>query len=274
MPAEAPKRIGCGESRIDLISRLPLTSRAGIFPAYMSSETTDDSSSWFEFLGWIETNKRNLVRAGAGLLILVFVVATIRWKSYQTELAANSALLALKVSVPATATGESAATAGDFLKIVDLHGGTAAAERALLLAAGASFTDGKYTEAQAQFERFLREHGDSALAASAAFGAAAALESQGKSDEALTAYQNFQTRFSRAAQVDQARLSAARIHESKNQHEAAFKVYDELARAGAGTSAASQAAQRKQRLLSAHPELGKTNTPVAAVSTNAPAVKP
>src|SRR5262245_3822893 len=139
----------------------------------MSSDATDVSSRWYEVLAWIETNKRYLMWAGIGALVIIFVALTYRWQLSQTEEAANDALLRLRSVTSAATPSESVATATDFLKVVNEYPKTAAAERALLLGAGAQFSDGKFAEAQTIFERFLREHGDSPLVPIAAYGAAA-----------------------------------------------------------------------------------------------------
>lgn len=209
--------------------------------------------------------------AGVGALIIVFAVAAYRWKVTQTERAASEALLRLHPAVPGASASETPATAADYLKVAREFRATGAAERALLLGAGALFADGKYGEAQAEFERFLREHGDSILTPSAAYGVAASLEAQGKTDEALAAYRDIPIRYPKSALSDEAKLAQARVHESKGQPDLALKTYDEIARPGMVGGVAGQAMQRKQQLLTAHPEL-KTNKP-AFSATNAPVVR-
>jgi TolA-binding protein len=237
----------------------------------MSSDVNDISSSWFEFLAWIETNRRNLMWAGVSGLIIVFAVVAYRWKTHQAEADASEALLRLRPTVSSAAPSEAAATAADYLKLAQEYPRTAAAERARLLAAGTLFADGKFAEAQVEFERLLREQGDGLLVPSAAYGVAASLEAQGKKDEALAAYRNVLTRFPKSALTDEAKLALARIYEAKGQPDLAFKTYEEIARPGTVTAASSQAAQRKQQLLAAHPELAKTNA-AATITTTAPVI--
>jgi predicted negative regulator of RcsB-dependent stress response len=246
----------------------------------MSSDVSDVSSSWFEVLAWIETHKRTLIWVGVGILAVVIVFVTYRWKVTRTEHVAGEALLKLRSSTAAAEPGEAAATAADYLKVAGDYPGTAAAERARLLAVGELFTTGKFAEAQAESEKLLRDHADSELAPSAAYGVAASLEAQGKNDEALAAYRNVAGRYPRSALIEESKLAMARIHEAKGQPELALKMYDEIAQPGTMGGASSQAMQRKTQLLAAHPELAKTNAPAAGatnalpVVTNAVSAKP
>lgn len=229
----------------------------------MSSETTS-STGFYELLAWLETHRKQLIVAAAAIAVAGCGIALYRWKSNQTEWAANEALLNLR---PPPGAGEtpSEPLASDYLKIVNAYPKTDAAERALFLAAGALFSEGKYSEAQAQFGQFLREHENHSFAASAALGVAASLESQGRTEEALTAYQHIVTRYPKAAVVDNAKLAMARLYEAKKQPQQALKLYNELVTPTARTPLASEATTRKDALLSAHPELAKTNAPSATV---------
>ena len=101
----------------------------GTFPGCMSSEVSTESSAWYDFLGWLETNKKNLVYAATGIVVLAFVVSAYRWKTNQTELAASDALLKLKLPSAMAQTNKPVATASDFERIVREYGGTAAAQR-------------------------------------------------------------------------------------------------------------------------------------------------
>src|SRR5439155_12955297 len=161
----------------------------------MSSDVKDISSSWYDFLGWVETNKRGLLWAAVVLVVIVFGVSAYRWKTNQTELAANEALLQLRPSSAAAGKSELNPTPADYLKIVQEYPKTAAAERALLLAASTLFTDGQYAEAQSRFEKFLQQYPESALGVTAAYGVAASLAAEGKTDAALPVYQNVESRY-------------------------------------------------------------------------------
>lgn len=235
----------------------------------MSSESSDVSASFYHFLGWLETNRRNLALGLAAAILLAFAVVAYRWNASQTELAANAALLKLRATAP-RGTTEPTATPEDYQKIVAAFPSTAAADRAAILAAEGYFAAGKYTEAHDAFKQYLTASPGTPLAPTAALGVASALEALGKIEEAMAAYQNAQTAHPRSAFVDHAKLAVGRLHEARNQPEQALKVYEEMTRVPATSSAGSQATVRKDRLLNAHPELVKTNAPVSGLTNSLP----
>lgn len=237
----------------------------------MSSEKQDVSSTFYTILGWLETNKKSLAVALVAVVVLSFVIVAYRWNAHQKELAANAALLKLRVG-PASGAADSPSAPADFLKVADQFPGTKAAARAALLAANMFFSAGEYSEAQAQFQKFLTGNRGGPLAPSAALGVAASLEASGKTDEAISAYQNFQLSYPRSPFVDSAKLSVARLFESKNQNEQALKIYEELISASATSPAGSEAAQRKDRLVGM--QSASTKPAVSATSDHAPAVSP
>lgn len=238
----------------------------------MSSQTTG-SIGFYEFLAWLEENKKNLVLAAAGLVVLGSGIAVYRWNKAQTELAASDALLALRLPLNApekTPPPEAA----KFLKVASDFPGTTTAQRAVLLAAGALFGEGKYQEARAQFENYLLRFGDHALAPTALYGKAAALEAEGKSGEALRAYQDVIARYPKAWLIAETRLAIARIYEATKQPQLALQMYDEITRTNLMTATSGEAMTRRERLLSSHPELVKTPPPPAATTNAPPPVMP
>lgn len=234
----------------------------------MSSETTG-STGVYEFLAWFEVNKKKVAWGFVALVIVGVVAAYFRWRNQNVELQANQALLQLRPT-PSGQGAETQPSAESFSKVAASFPSTEAAERALLLSAGTLFTEGKYAEAQAQFERFLEKHADHPLAPNAAYGRAAALEAQGKQDEALAAYQNLLTRYPRSFLTDRTKLSVARIYEAKNQPEQALKQYDELIDPQGARASASEALAMKEALLKRHPELVKPAAPPASTNATAP----
>lgn len=237
----------------------------------MSSEMTG-STRLFEFYAWVEENKKGLAIGFVALVLVGLGAVYVRHREQQKETEANTALTQLRASTEAEGKGVPA-TSADYLKVVADYSGTDAADRALLLAAGALFAEGKYAEAGARFDQFLKENPDHLLAASAAQGAAAALEAEGKQDAAFEAYKNVVARYPRSAVVNEAKLSMARIYESRNQPEAALKIYDDLTAPGPAMGFNPQASTRKEALLAKHPQLVKTNAPSAG-GTNIPIMIP
>ena len=215
-----------------------------------------------EILAWFEVNKNRLLACAGIMLALAFVGYAWNYARNQRELRSNEALLALNVSFNAP-TNLPPASSADLLKVANDFPGTKAAERASFLAASALFTEGKFAEAQAKFEKFQTDFPGSRLNASSAIGTAVALESQGKTAEALTAYQNFSARYPASGVLTQAKFALARLTEQKNQFAEAYKLYEEIGKAGPFSTWVEQAAQRKDHLLMKHPELAKTNAPLA-----------
>ena len=236
------------------------------FADIMSSEATQ-TTTVYDVLAWLETNKKPLIIAFVVAVLIGFGIAVYRWKSDQTELAASDALLGLKAQLGPGDVGTPTEAAA-YLKVARDFPGTDAADRALLLAAGALFTEGKFTESKAQFSAFVHDRPQSPFAATAAYGEAVCVEALGKQDEALGDYQSLAVRFPNSSVLESAKLAAARILEAKNQPESALRIYDELSRSGGAGMAgmSSEALARKQSLLAKHPELAKTNAPPAAVS--------
>jgi TolA-binding protein len=252
---------------------------------FMSSEKPQPTESKgaqrqadiYDLLAWFEVNKMKVATVAIVLVLVGFAIATIRYMREQKELRASGELLALRATLTPN-TNNPSVSASALTKVAQEYSGTAAAERAKLLAAGALYSEGKYAEAEAAFKAFQTEFPNSEWRATAAYGVATAQEAQNK-PEALASYQSVATGFAKSAVADDAKLALARIHEQKNQPADALRIYNELLtpRAGApeGEPPHRVASQRKEALLRAHPELA-TNAVTTIVSptaggTNAPA---
>ncbi len=226
----------------------------------MNPEGTESTRS-IEFLAWLEVNKKRLL-VGAGVVAVVAsVIAVYRTHAEAQERKANAALLAV---AGASLSGESRRpAAGDFLKVGEQYSGTKAARRALLLGAEALYREGKYAEAQAQFEKAQASLGSDNLAGTAAYGMAVCLDALGKTNEALAAYQDVVTRHASSAAAGQAKLALAGLQEARGEFAQALRTYNEMTnRLVSGWS--SEALMRRENLLSRHPELVPTNAPAAA----------
>lgn len=232
------------------------------------------STADIDLLAWFEVNKNRLAVVTGVLLVVGFGGWSYRTMSLQKETAASAALLKIQM-ISSMAENPTSPPASTYTEMAGKHTGTRAAERALLLAADASFTEQKFAEAQAAFEKFLQAYPSSFFAASAAYGVAASLEAQRKLPEATAAYQDVVTRFAGSGVVGQAKLSLARIHEAGGKHADALKIYEEL---GSGTSFSSwvnESNSRRDALLSRHPELAtaKPATNAAAPAASASPIK-
>ncbi len=219
---------------------------------------------------WFETNKKRLAML-AGIAIAVGgVYYVVNYFKAQREAEASQALSALRAgSVFAERTG-GGTKASELQQIAQKYSGTAAADEAALLAAGAMFAEGQYEAARAEFAKFLQSHDRGDIGAAAAYGVAASLESLKKTDEAIAAYQNVSQRFPGTGQAAQAKLAVARLFEAKSQPEKAYEIYQELVRPTAMTLWSQEANQRREELVRKFPQLAATNAPSAS-TPNVPA---
>lgn len=216
-------------------------------------------------LAWVEIHRKHLMMGAAALIAVFGVVYLWRHLAAEREMAGNAAVLSLRGR---PGRPETAPKAADYLKVAAEHPSSGAAIRARLLAASAYFTENRYAEAQAEFERVLDATGSGVLAAQAAYGAAASLDAQDKIDEAVAKYQDVINRFADENVAHQARFGLARIYESRKQPENALRFYDEILRdreASVGLTGQS-ASQAREELVRRHPELAGTNTTTSATS--------
>jgi tetratricopeptide (TPR) repeat protein len=240
------------------------------------NETPPPDSGVIDLLAWFELNKKKLAIAAAAIIAAGFTIAVIRYQKEQKEIQAGGALLNIRTPAGAP-TNTPPPGPSEYLKVAETFSGTAAAERAEFMAATAYFTEGKYSEAQQAFRKYLNDNSSATFAPGAAYGVAASLEAQNKLDEALQEYQRVATTYSKSSVVNDAKLAQARIYELKKQPEQALRIYNELA-ATAGLAAMGERqefALKRERLLKAHPELD-TNRPPASFSppVSAPVNKP
>jgi tetratricopeptide (TPR) repeat protein len=228
----------------------------------MNQDRTE-GAGMIEVLAWLEVNKKRLAIGALVLLVVGFGIYLYTYMADEKEIDASAALIALHPPLSRSETNEPPVPPSAFLKVVNEHAGTAAAERALLLAGSAYFTEGNYAEAQKQFDRLIAEHPASKWAADAAYGIAASIESQGKQDEAITAYKRVLTSYANSPVASEAHMALARIYETKNQPAEALKEYDELTKASAMSMRSQEAMMARNQLLKKHPELDKPVTNVA-----------
>ena len=243
-----------------------------------------DGEGMIAFQAWLEAdngkNKKRLAVGAVFVLLVAFGVYVYNYMAEQKENQASAALIELRPPLgSANSTNEPPVPASSFLKVAEQYPGTPAAQRAILLAAGSYFADGKYSEAEAQFQRLIKEHPSSEWAADAAYGVAASLESEGKRDEALQSYKHVTSAYGNSAVANDARMATARIYEAKNEPAEALKLYDEVSHGSMGSMRGQDAIMARSQLLKKHPELEKPATnaiapmafPPASAFTNRPA---
>jgi tetratricopeptide (TPR) repeat protein len=227
--------------------------------------TTPESDPMLNVLAWIEINRGRILGGVAAAIALFGVVYLYRHFAAEREAAANTALLSLRAK---PGEPDSAPKAPAFLTVAEQHSGSAnVGLRARLLAAGAFYTDGKYAEAQAEFEKLLASAGSGPLGAQADFGVAASLDALDKVDQAAARYQEIISKYAGESVAAQARLALARIQEGRNQAEAALRLYDELIRDKDSATFSQQATQLREELVRKNPALATAG----ASSSTAPA---
>jgi hypothetical protein len=78
------------------------------------------------------------------------------------------------------------------------------------------------------------------------------------------------SRYGSSAPATQARLALASLCEARNDFAQALRLYGEVAAPGLQSLWGSEAAQRREELLRHHPDLARTNAPLAAPLANTP----
>jgi TolA-binding protein len=206
---------------------------------------------------WVEANKNRLIAGAAIAVLAIFIFWFVACQREAKAIAAGEALTQ-------TALAASGPSADAYLKVAGQYSGTVAGQRALLQAASAFFAAGKFTDAQAQFQKYLDAHPDGEFAGQAQLGVAASLDAQGKADLAVGAYQRVINSASDAPAVTVAKFGLARIEESQGRLNDALVLYQDVARAEPSSSLGSEAAMRLMELRSKLPAV--TPAPTSAAS--------
>src|SRR5258708_22256652 len=107
---------------------------------------------------WFETYKRQVALVSGIVVVAGLVIWFILWQREQKQVDAGIALSQVAAG-QVDGTGSRITEAADaYLKVARTYPNSSSGARALLLAAGSLFTQGKYSESQTQFERFVREY--------------------------------------------------------------------------------------------------------------------
>lgn len=214
---------------------------------------------------WFESNKKQTIYGAVLVAAVGLIIWFVLWQRDEKQIAAGDALSNVAAGQIDGAISRSGA-ADAYLKVAAQFPNSQAGARALLIAASSFFMDGKYTEAQAQFERFTREYPASALRPAAMLGIASCLEAQAKTDQAVAAYKDLITRYPQETIIPQAKFALAGLYETQNKTDQARDLYQEVERAAPLTSFGNEAGIRIEELNAQHPTL----TPAVLAPTNAP----
>jgi TolA-binding protein len=252
-----------------------------------SSQNTHASQSpdLYKVMAWFEKNKTQVVYGTAIAIVAGIIVFFVIWRGNQKQQAAADAFSKVFVSQIMERNATDGKLAEDYAKVAAQHGGSKAGMRAELFAAGSLFTQGKYAEAQAGFQKLIHDYSGSALIPQAMFGVAASLEAQGKTEEAITSYNDVFVRYPRESVAPQAKFAKARLYNGQKKAKEAYELLDDVAKNNPTTSIGMEASMLATEILAAHPELAPkpiiapspfvpppsgTNLPM---STNLPAKK-
>lgn len=221
---------------------------------------------------WLEKNRKPVIFGAVAVTAAGLLAGTMAWSKKQKQVVAGEALS--QVLLAQMMSGNRADAANGLLKVANSHSGTSGGAQAQLLAAGALFADGKYAEAQAQFEKFNREYVGHMLTPQGKLGSASCLAMQGKTEDAARAYKDLAERYPSANTAPQARFALGSIYESQGKLEDALTQFEQVARTEMNTTLGNEAGMRAEEIRTKLPPvpLPTTSTPAppVATSTNVP----
>jgi len=214
---------------------------------------------------WFDANRKNVMVGAVVVLVAAFGISYFIWNKNEKQVKAGESLS--KNLMEPLLSGGAAVSPEALLKLASAHAGEPAGAQALLMAGGAYFSQGKYAEAQTQFERFGREYAGNQFMPQSLLGRAACLEAQGKVDDAAAAYKNLMDRYPNASTAPQARFAVAASYAAQGKNEQAINLYEEVIRNDPESTIAKEARYRGIELKMKMP-----STPVPAEPT--PAIAP
>jgi TolA-binding protein len=215
-----------------------------------------------QLLTWFEKNKRQVVWGAVALAVIGVAIGIYFWHQDQAESDASKSLSLITAGTQPPATDA-------LLKFVSENSGSEAARRALLLAAGNLFAEGKFKDAQAQFEHFLRDYRDSSFAPEALLGVAACKEAQGMTNDAVNAYKDIVDHHPNESVTPQAMFSLARLYQAQGKLELARDNYEKVAQMDPNGTIGSQATMELADLFAKNPSL----VPARPAAASTPSIK-
>lgn len=225
-----------------------------------------------QLLTWFDKNKRQLLIGGSAAIVVGIVAGFYVWRQNQVQTDASEALS--KISSAAYAGGTQTGVTESLLKLANDYPGTDAARRALLLAAGNHFTEGKYKEAQTQFEKFLRDYRDSSFASQALLGVASCKDAQGMVAEATAGYKDIVDHHASESVAPHARFALGRLYETQGKPEFARDLYQVVQQSDPNGALGAEAGMRLAELFSKHPNLIPASPTPAGIPAAAAGAQP
>jgi hypothetical protein len=230
---------------------------------------TDATVTVYSFLDWLYTNRKKVTIGVVAAAVIALGVAIGVWKRNANQVDANDLLFSVPSLLSLNAR-QAPPSPDALLNVTREYPSTSAGEEAQLLAAGRLFVDGKYSDSEHEFSKFVTDHPASPLIPQAQVGVAASLEAQGKTSDAMQKYKEVVAMYSTDPNIaSPAKLTLARLSEDQNKPDQALSYYSDLARdTNPYDPWAAEARERRDLLLATHPELNK---PAAMTTSTAPA---
>jgi tetratricopeptide (TPR) repeat protein len=180
----------------------------------------------FDFISWLKANLRQVIIGTLIAVVVIITVSMILYNRGQREIRASLALS--NIHPPTDLTKERPPGLPEaYLQVAKDYPGTKAAMRAMLDAGQEYFVQGKYKEAEQQFDTLLRNFPESPFRSEVIHAQGRTFEAQGKTNEAIAKYEDVRKNPA-AAGADQAKLDVARLYEGQGKNIEALKLYDEL----------------------------------------------
>ena len=243
---------------------------------------SQDATDTFLIKWWpqIEANKDKIMAVAGGVAAVIVIAAFVSWRHEQTQIAAGEAMT--RATLTLLPNSDPSRLADTYLGIADQYQNTPAGKRSLLQGAAALFTEGKYTDAQAYFQKYLQAYPDDEFAGQAALGVAKCYEAEEKLNDAAGAYQHVIDDFPDAQAVIDAKFSLAQVDLQQHSYANALQLFQEVAKSDPYGTLGNEAAQYAFNLQSKStvspsttPAISPMVTPVTSpVTTPAPAPAP
>ena len=220
-----------------------------------------DAAASFIYKIWpqIEANKNRIITGGVIVLAVVLIALFFLWRHDQHQIDAGDAVTESLISIPPNANPSQFSQR--YLAIADDYSGTQSGARALLQGATSLFAQGKYSDAQGYFQRYLDEHPDDQFSGIAALGVARCEEAQGKISDAIGAYQHVIQDSSDEQAITQAKFSKARLSMQQGHYSDAFQDFQAVIQADPYGALGNEARQYAYELQSKIPRQAPTAPP-------------
>lgn len=200
---------------------------------------------------WLDKNRKPVIIGVVAVIVAGLLGGTMAWSRKQKQIAAGEALS--QVLLTQMMSGGQTDAAEGLVKVANANPGTPGGAQAELLAAGALFTNGKYAEAQALFDKFSRAYAGHVLLPQAKLGLAACLAAQGKTEEAARAYKDLADRYPGANTTAPARFALAGIYEAQGKLEDALNLFEQVQRTEMNGTLGNEAGVRAEEIRSKLP---------------------